>query len=177
MALTVEDGSVVAGADSYNSLVEITTYNTEYVGQSAWTDLSGDAAAQERHARIGARALDQNWAWKGSIVSSAQELLWPRVGVYAFGYLVDYTTLPGRIKEAHAWLSIESARLEAAGDTLIPAETMGGGLTLDRIRTGDVEIEQQWDQGASRNGLTYPFVEGLVSGYTTSRGILKRVGG
>lgn len=174
MALTVEDGTIVAGADSYNTLAEITTFNDSYLGASAWSDLSGDTAAQERHARLATQATDGR-DWSGRAVSATQALDWPRYGVYVESYLLGSDSIPQDVKTAHAYLAIQSAVQEAAGGSLIPVQTVGGGLTLDRIKTGDVELEQRWQGSGSRAGTSYPFVTNALRNLVGTPGILKRV--
>jgi len=40
MALIIEDGTIIANADSYVPIADVDTYNDDYVADATWTALS-----------------------------------------------------------------------------------------------------------------------------------------
>mgnify|MGYP001583987326 CR=1 FL=1 len=77
--LTVEDGSVVTGAEAYASVAAYKAYSDLYgVSYSAYTDTQ-----LETYLRQGARFLQQSFRqrWKGVRVSYLQVLDFPRYGI------------------------------------------------------------------------------------------------
>lgn len=109
MALIVEDGSIVAGAESYISVVEADLYH-ENRGNTDW-DAIDDKEALLRRATdymVGKYRL----RWAGSKVSFEQPLDWPRAyvpvadsldGLY---YMSD--SVPLAVKNACAILALKS---------------------------------------------------------------------
>lgn len=121
MTLIVEDGTIVSGAESYNTLAEITTYHANR-GNSTWALLS--TAIQEQCARKATDYLAHVYKgyWKGVLVISTQNLDFPRDGIYleatvSGSNLLASTVIPSGLKNAHAELS-----LIASTEVLLPAK-------------------------------------------------------
>ena len=139
--LIVEDGTVVASANSYNSLADLSTYHIGR-GNSAWGAFS--QGAQEGFAKQATDYMLQNFRfdWKGLRKDVAQTLDWPRVDVYLeprysgengiYPYEVASTIVPEEVKIAHAILS-----LKASDETLNPDETQ----TIIREKIDVIETE------------------------------------
>lgn len=109
MALIVEDGSIVAGADSYISVAEADAYH-ESRGNAAW-DLIDDKEALLRRATdymVGKYRL----RWAGSRVYSGQALDWPRVDVpildSRYKAYHDSSSVPLEVKQACAILALKA---------------------------------------------------------------------
>lgn len=130
MALIVEDGSIVAGAESYVSVADADVYHVAR-GNTAWT---GDETAKEALLRKATDYMLQVYGlrWKGDRVSSDQALDWPRVGVVAYGFDVASDVVPDAVANACAELALRAI----AGD-LIPDTTR---RTL-REKVGPIEVE------------------------------------
>ena len=96
MALVVEDGSIVTGADSYIAAAEY----------SAWADkrfTSARATAPDDEAATDAliyRATDyfESQNFKGSQVYDDQPMQWPRSGVYIDGKSIASDEIPKEVK-------------------------------------------------------------------------------
>ncbi len=139
MALIVEDGSIVAGADSYNSLVEITAYNTNYVNDSAWTNAT--TAEQEVAARQATQFVDSCFGsqWIGVLSDNDQSLDWPRSGaVGTDGRTYDDDVIPLVLKDSISKLSIT-----AISEELSPDQDNPGTIkkTKDVVAVLSTEIE------------------------------------
>lgn len=79
LTLTVEDGSGVAGANSYISAADADLYFEGHVYASLWLE---KATSEKEQALVhAARVLDQNYLWFGYKTHETQEMQWPRMEV------------------------------------------------------------------------------------------------
>lgn len=100
MALVVEDGSVVTGANSYVSLAAADAYFAMDVQFDDTWDALADAA-KEQYLQWATRILDQKVQWKGTKTTDTSPLRWPRTGVYnRDGILIDTDEMPQQLTEA-----------------------------------------------------------------------------
>lgn len=131
MALTIEDGSVVASADSFASASELATYAANY-GLS----IPATESAQEvllRRAAVAMNAL----GWKGERVSASQALAWPRMYVIAHGYSVDSGAIPDAIKHGQMALAAE-----IYADDQDPPEEKTGAVIREKVDVIETEYAQ-----------------------------------
>lgn len=99
-SFVVEDGSGLANATSYVSVVEADDYYTIDPAASAlWATKTN---TEKQYALAWAtRYLDQKTTWKGNPVKPAQALRWPRTGVYDRDRrLIQDDEIPEQVKEA-----------------------------------------------------------------------------
>lgn len=120
MALTVEDGSVVSGAESYISVADADTYHSN-LGNTAWDALT--TAQKEQSLRKATNYMLGRYGndWLGYRVGSTQLLDWPRKFVplpdlLSVEYISD-SVVPDAVKNACASLA-----LRASSETLLPDE-------------------------------------------------------
>lgn len=101
MALIVEDGTMVTGAESYASVTYANNYNL-LIGNEAWSDL--DLSVKEQCLRKATQYMQSKYYanWLGSKRLSTQALDWPRDGVVIFGteYIQPNSIIPNEIKNA-----------------------------------------------------------------------------
>lgn len=183
MALLCEDGSIVAGAESYVSAIECTTYHSNR-GNSLW---SGIDAAKEAALRRATAYVDGRYRlrFKGQKVYPLnQPLEWPRAGVRVIdghqeyydvspsfydseysGYL-PITTIPQRIKDA-----VCEAALRALSGDLAP--DVDASLARKKI---DV-LEWEYRPGAVPGQQTYQVIDQLLSDYLKPLGSCDAVRG
>lgn len=110
MALVVEDGTLVSGADSYVTLAEF----------KAWADKRGvtygtdSAVTQQIY-----RAMDyiESLNFIGEKSDENQSLQWPRDQVVIDGYYIDSDEMPNELKVA----VYESIKAEIDGDSRMTA--------------------------------------------------------
>ncbi|MEO0497940.1 MAG: DnaT-like ssDNA-binding protein [Pseudomonadota bacterium] len=151
MALTVEDGTGVAGAESYISVAAASTYLADR-GYEAWGDTSDPS--RERALRLATDYMAQAYRgrWRGQRVASDQPLDWPRRQIVADGYYVEPNSIPQDIQRACALLALRS---------------LDGDLTPDLARktlresVGSIEVEYDGDERTN----PYRAVERLLSPY------------
>lgn len=99
MALIIEDGTIVADAQTYAEIADVDAYYAARPSEgTAWLALTTDPEKDE------AILLTTEWIesrydsrWKGTRVSSAQELDWPRIGATVNGFLFPSNAIPGEL--------------------------------------------------------------------------------
>lgn len=132
ITITVEDGTIVAGANSYVSVSDAKAYASDR-GVSL-------PAADDAVAAMLLKAMDYlvqyRDKWKGVIVSSVQTLPWPRDGAYITEpYLWPNDEIPMELIHAQAQLVLAVD----AGVDLSP--TIIAGLPIIREKLGPIETE------------------------------------
>lgn len=136
MALVIEDGSGVPGADSYATAAELANRAEAY----GWT-IPADTAGQEillRRAAEAMNALD----WKGRRVSATQSLAWPREGVEVDGELLPDDMIPGPIQYGQMALAAE-----IHADDTDPPEQKQGAVTREKVDVLEVEYAEVRNTG------------------------------
>jgi hypothetical protein len=125
MAIIVEDGTGLAGAESFVSVAGASAYHSAR-GNAAWAALASDAI-REQALRKATDYMEQVYRlrWAGSRVTTTQALSWPRIyvpihdfsdGRYPAYYAQD--EVPDVVANACAELA-----LRAASETLLDDET------------------------------------------------------
>ena len=155
MTVVVETGAVTAGANSYASVAEATTYLTNRAREAVWAAYT---TAQREGYLIEATAyLDAHVEWQGTQISSTQALGWPRGGVVnRYGIAVSSTAVPDAVKAA----VIEIA---AQGAPAVVAARLKESVTVGPISTtyaggGDPA------QGMAKHKYALRLLDGLVVG-------------
>lgn len=131
MPLVIENGSLVAGANSYVSVAEARAYAAARASTFPADDTEAEAALIVAMDYLeGFR--DQ---FKGKKVDPAtQALQWPRTGVQIDGWDVPADHIPKELKAAQMQLAVESA----AGTDLMPT---GDGREVIREKVDVLETE------------------------------------
>lgn len=114
MALIVEDGSIVANADSYVSLAEIKAYATSH-GVTLGADTAIEVQAHFAIDYLESKRL----LYQGMKVSENQSLQFPRYFVKIDGFDISETSIPKCLKNAQCQLVLE----QASGVDLLPTQT------------------------------------------------------
>nr|WP_309504290.1 DnaT-like ssDNA-binding protein [uncultured Roseovarius sp.] len=161
MTLTVEDGSIVANADSY---VTLDAYHA-YGEARGWTFRDTDSE-DEADLRRGFDALNRNWSYRGAQVDDlAQVGAWPRyIPDGRMRYAVPSDSIPADIQNAQ----FELAYLIKGG--LDPFATLSG--VVKSASAGPARVEFLGGQGrpslTAVNGLLRPY---LLVGAGQSRAV------
>ena len=155
--LIVEDGSVVAGAESYLSVDDADTYWGKHGSPAAWTDAT--TAEKETALRYATMWLDGKFTWGGAIVTSDQVLDWPRHSVYDDqGRLIADDIVPQAVQDATA----EMAKNHIDAD-LAASLARGGGVKSEKV---DVITIVYLDWASPETD--YPYVKRLLMGLTVT---------
>lgn len=122
MSLVIEDGSIVADADSFATAAELVTYAANF-GRT----IPSDTTAQEALLRRAALQMSA-MSWKGGLVNELQALSWPRYDVYRDNWLVPSNTIPAQIKAGQMALATE-----IHADDLAPPELKTGAVESEKV--------------------------------------------
>lgn len=134
MALVVEDGSGVAGANTYADLATIEAYFTER-GDTTFAAASTEA---KEGAILRAMGYIETHRWRGQRVSITQSLAWPRVGCKTRDFLeVPSDVVP--VSVVYALAEASKRELTTPG-TMLPDVVRGTGQ-LRRDKTDVLETE------------------------------------
>lgn len=136
MALIIEDGSIVPGADSFATVAELADY-AERFGR----DLPEGETAREALLRQAALQM-QVMRWKGWRVAADQSLSWPREGVCIDGGYLASNYIPARIQYGQMALATEIYADEQA-----PPDQRQGPVTREKVDVIEVEYQQVQNNG------------------------------
>lgn len=171
MTLTVETGSGLSNADSYNTLAEITTHLADY-GDDDAAYLALSTTEQEVRARNAFRFMGAAFAtrWIGRRLLDSQSAAWPRSGaVDNDEFAVGYNSVPARVKQAHAILTAKASSAE-----LLPDTAAGSGpLKSKEVHAGPVGKSVTY-AGVAVPYPTYNLVLGILSPLLVSGLLLER---
>src|SRR5688572_30262693 len=150
---TVEDGTVVAGANSYVTVAFADDYfavDPNFL--ATWTAL--DAEDKEIYLAWATRIVDQKVRWRGTKTDEDSALRWPRTGAYDRDYiLIEDDVIPLQLKE----LVCEFVKFLQQSDPTVSQEVS----QIKREKLDVLEIEYQ--DGTSQS--IYPPLFGqLVAG-------------
>lgn len=133
MAIIVEDGSIVANANSYVDHTELAAYAT-----LRGVTLSAVQATREQYLIQAMDWLDQfTNKWKGVRTDDDQALEWPRTNVilYDSGPYLDPNTIPAELKNLQMTVA-----LAAIDVTLLPTHDVGQKGAVIREKVDVIEV-------------------------------------
>ncbi|MGY2258120.1 DnaT-like ssDNA-binding protein [Pseudomonas sp. SDO55104_S430] len=128
MALVIETGAIVPGAESFASAAELVAYAANF-GRV----IPADTTAQEALLRRAALEMDAK-PWKGRTVNRDQALAWPRMNVCRNGFTLPSDSIPAQIKAGQMALATE-----IHADDLSPPEQRLGAISREKV--GPLETE------------------------------------
>ena len=157
--LIVEDGSIVADANSYVTYDYALAYHA-LRGNSAWA--AGSELNQQYAIIRATQAIDSIYKgkWKGTPTEyGTQELEWPRQDVDVNGVELDDDLIPAALKKAVC----EAALRELAeANSMTPDLDRGG--EIKRVKADTVEVEYM--DGANST-TTFTAIDGLLADLVT----------
>jgi hypothetical protein len=108
--ITVEDGSIVPGANSYLGLLDL-YYNQANLGGAPMTSFANLNPTAQTNLLIWATAyLDRRFRFYGQTLDQAQPLQWPRTRNYdPRGFPIEPGTIPIQLQQALAFLVTAAA--------------------------------------------------------------------
>lgn len=178
MAIIIEDGSVVAAANSYVTADEAQLYH-QLRQNSEWTD--SDAPTKEAALVLAAQYLN-GMRWKGCRSNMRQALAWPRLDVPAYdddgvhfvgGHVsIEYlrslywgvNEIPQRLKDAQCEVALAIVK----GTDMMPTLDRGGMVRVEKIGP----ITTEYMPGAP-SVPRLPAVEALLRGMTKPGGLVE----
>jgi len=158
MAVTKEDGTVIANADVYEDVAGADAYWVLHGTPAEWTAATTDA--KEVALRYATSYLDSKYRWNSSLVDLDQTLGWPRVAYNdSEGRCRGGSTMPSELLAATSELALEHVK-----GTLTLVTTNND---VEKKKIGDSETT--FKKGGSRVSVTYPYAYSLL----TELGVLK----
>lgn len=143
MALIVETGQIVAGADSFISLADARTLAARYNLVLPADDTEAEAALRNGAVYIGL----QEPMMCGSRVSPLQELSFPRQGVTLYGYPVAAGSIPAQVIRAQVIAAVEYGK-----GTAVRGSTDGRAIASERVE-GAVAVSY-FNNGSTGNAVS-----------------------
>jgi hypothetical protein len=157
--LIVEDGSIVADANSYVTYDYALAYHA-LRGNSAWA--LGTVLNQQYAIIRATQAIDSIYKgkWKGTPTEyGTQELEWPRCGVAVGINVLDNDNIPTALKKAVCEAALREL---ASANSLTPDLERGG--EIKRVKADTVEVEYMDD---ARSTTTFTAIDGLLADLVT----------
>jgi len=167
MAVVVETGAIIAGADSYISSADAIVYLDNYAttgSANAFTIAS--TTVQDAALRQATRFLDANYGllFVGRRYSRDQRLQWPRASAADNdGHYIASDSVPQLVKDATCELALVVAEdlTQHATRGLQPNQSTPGSVKSQRQKADVVEIETVWVGGADQQTL-YAIVDAML---------------
>lgn len=141
MALIVETGAIIAGAESYISVTDADTYFSNR-GNTTWAALTTTQKEQALRKATDHMMQVYRQRWKGTRMNFAQTLDWPRAYVYLepvvtganqeFPNLVPDNIVPVEVKTVCAEYAVRSSSGVLSADL---------GQARKRVKVGPIETE------------------------------------
>lgn len=140
MALVIEDGSQVAGSNSYISVTDAQLLADDF-------GITLNATDAEKNLKIAYRWLiTQERTLQGDRVGTVQTGVYPRYPVEIRGIAIGSDVIPNELKEAQVW----AAYAQETASILAPdIESTSGAIKRERL---DGVGEQEYFQGRSLTG-------------------------
>ena len=108
MALIIENGSIVAGAESYTTAAIMRAY----ASKRGATVPADDAACEALLIKACDYLQAQEMRFKGGRVSPLQTLAWPRLDVSINGFYISSTSIPAEVINAQIELAIQAQTID-----------------------------------------------------------------
>ena len=164
MALTVENGTGLAAAESFISEADADTYLTEHADPATWT--GANTAEKEAALRYATEWLDGKYEWDGTIKVTTQALGWPRTSAYDNeSRLAASTSVPGRVERATCEVA-----LSHLSDALNATQARGGAVRREKV--GSLEVE--YEPGAAAE-VQLPHISRILNGLGSLKGSVIRM--
>lgn len=144
---TVEDGTGLAGANSFASLAEFNTYLSQRL--YATTAAAASDPTKQQALMMASQAIDASWYWNGIRKVKTQGLGWPRqfaveveFPFYGYGFwnafgagyrYYDSNSVPIKVKEATCEMAMELLSADRTTDV--------DGKGLKAVRVGPIRVE------------------------------------
>ena len=149
MPFVVEDGSIISGANSYVSVADCEAYwNARNVSDFA----SLDSSAKEASIIAGTQFIDTGYRFRGDLLSSTQDLQWPR-SPYTAQSGKYISSIPQALKDAVCEMAYEYAQ----NGVFRPSQSRGN--EIKKVKAGSVEVEYNAD---APNIKTFGFIKQIM---------------
>jgi hypothetical protein len=152
MALIVEDGSIVANANTYVSLADARTRAAILGVTISATDATAELQLQQATLYVDRTYRDR---FKGTKVDNDQPLQWPRYDVYIDDYPIDSDVIPQELIDSEIYAA---AQVEAGND--LYANSDGRSVQLEEV-VGAVKV-QYFNNGKSGSQTIFTDIQNTI---------------
>lgn len=167
MALVIEDGTIVAGANSYIDVPAAKAF-----AEARGVDLGTDDAVIEQRL-LGAMDYLESLSYKGVRTDPDEQLLaWPRTGVTFDGRAFGPNTIPPQLKSAQAQLVIELTN----GVVIFASSGASSGSTEKFVKKEKVDVIETEYATPKEVGEEFLAVAEMPAVSALLRGLLKGFG-
>lgn len=173
MALTIEDGTGLADADSLVAVADVTTYlSARYTTSQLATWTAGSSGDKEIWTRQACQflALTYGPSIKGKRANETQALPLPRAGMADDdGFLIEDDAIPQAFIDAQCELTLRAAsgRLDA------DATASASGITSESASVGGISESVSY-AGVKATQSTYTIVDRILAPYLYAGGRIVR---
>lgn len=165
MALIVEDGTIVAGADSYRSLVDAATYHAA-MGHTAWASVAYSDSDREAAMRRAVVEMEARYLglWSGtkrndSETVTYQQRAWPRTGVLdEDGVELDDQVIPVVVPNAQC----EIALIILTGGSFLVQEVSAEEQSISSESVGPISIS--YGRAGGTYTSSFPLIDRMLAG-------------
>ncbi len=156
MALTLEDGTARADADSYASVADLRSY-----ADARGITVPTDDSACEALLREAFEYLTFAYRWAGTPVSDDQAGAFPRLDVPSpTGGYYAATAIPAVVKRAQLLLALQAQ----SGSLLVPTASTNGAVTKESVKVGPIERSTEYKvESATAAVGRFPQVDALLA--------------
>lgn len=152
MALTVEDGTGLANAESYVSVTDADAYFAARATPTEWGAAS--TATKEGALRVATEWITGRYEWPGTLHLDTQALAWPRDMAYDREGRDLSAQVPTLVERATA----EAAQLFLTGELIVTTLERGGDVKRETIGP----ITTEYMDGAS-SATQYPQIDAILA--------------
>lgn len=153
MTLIVEDGSIVANANTYVSLADARTRASALGVTISSVDATAEAQLIQATLYVDRYYREQ---YQGLKVESDQSLQWPRSNVYIDGYYIDNDEIPQELIDSEIYAAAE---LEAGNSLYTNSD--GKNVKLEEV-VGAVKVEY-FNSGKTGTQLRFSIIENTIA--------------
>lgn len=173
VVFTVEDGTIIDGANSYVTVAYADDYLSIKADSSDWTALS-DVVVQ-KYLMLATRVLDQRAKFPNTVpTDTTQSLRWPRQGAYdRDGESIPDDVIPQQIQEATVEIAFNFFNNSVDPNNPTQGATQG---VVNKLKVGPIEIDYAQGVAVANhilplgiNLILYPL--GTISGTGGSRAV------
>lgn len=172
MALTVETGAGIVGADAYLDEAAVSAYILAIYGttaQAAWDALS--PALEELYTRQGTQYLDLKYGprWVGTRTNETQGLDHPRADLEDDdGFVVASNALAAELVDAGGEAAYRAWQEALAGRILMPTQATAADLTAELIKVGPVTVQSSFGGAGQSSQPSFPAIERLLAPFISA---------
>ncbi len=170
MALVVETGDIVTGAESYISVADADTYFTIFGPSTAWAALN--TSQKESSLRLATQFIDQEWKFHADLIDIEQPLSWPRTMFTDDDNRVvgGLGSMPIDLKYATAVLALQFSQ----SNPMTSVSEYSSDQNIKREKIGPSETEY-YDGAAAFIATTNPVVKRYLSRLGRPKGLIRKV--